>query len=80
MDDNLFDTLRSQIDHDIDAEATGKKGIAMGFGLAGEFLRRGLLKTVHFTMLIEWESKTYRDRHVYPDPMMDEFDYRVGQP
>jgi hypothetical protein len=80
MDEDLFEALRSQIDHDIDADPTGKMGVAMGFRLAGEFLRRGLLKSVKFTMLVDWESKTYRDRHVYPDPMMDDLDYRIGRP
>jgi hypothetical protein len=80
MDDDHFNAFRIQIDQEIDADAIGKFGLAMGFGLAGEFLKRGLLKTVKFTTLVDWESKTYRDRHVYPDPMMDEYDYRLGRP
>jgi hypothetical protein len=80
MEDSLFNEVRAQIDRDVDADETGYLGIAMGFGLAGEFLTRGLVKTVKFKMIVDWESKIYRDRHVYPDPMMDEFAYRIGSP
>ena len=78
MDDEVFASYKECIDQDIDADVTGQLGIAMGFGLAGEFLKRGLLETVKFTMLVDWESKTYRGRHISPNPWMDDYDYKLG--
>jgi hypothetical protein len=78
MDDELFASYKECVDHDIDADDSGQLGIAMGFGLAGEFLKRGLLETVKFRMLVDWESKTYRDRHIFPNPWMDEYDHKLG--
>lgn len=80
MEEQVFETLKQQIDQAIDTDSTGRLGIAMGFRLAGEFLKRGLLETVRFKMLVEWETKTYRNRYVYPDPLMEDFEYRLGRP
>ncbi|HET9639509.1 MAG TPA: hypothetical protein VFP12_09910 [Allosphingosinicella sp.] len=80
MDDTDFDVIRAEIDRHIDSDSSGRLGVAMGFRLAGEFLKRGLLTTVKFTLLIDWEARTYRDRYVYPDPLMDDYEYRLGRP
>jgi hypothetical protein len=78
MEDDAFLAYQEAIDADIDNDPSGRAGISMGFGLAGEFLKRGLLKTVKFKMIVDWESKTYRDRHVFPDPILDEYQYILG--
>lgn len=80
MEEKEFEELRKAIDKAVDSDPTGERGIAMGFKLAGEFLKRDLLKTVRFKMLVEWDTKTYRDRYIYPDPMMEDFEYRLGSP
>ncbi len=78
MMDDTFEILRQNIDIDIDAESTGRLGIAMSVNLAGEFLKRNLIETIQFTLLFEWEAKKYRDRYVYIDPYMNDFEYRMG--
>lgn len=78
LEDEAFEEIRNSIDKAIESDPSGRVGIAMSFPLAGEFLRRGLLTVVKFTLLIDWESRTYRDRHVYPDPWMADFQYRLG--
>lgn len=78
MEDDVFSAYREAIDNDIDNDPTGRAGISLGFGLAGEFLKRGLLKTVKFKMLVDWESRTYRDRHVFPNPLLEDYEHIVG--
>lgn len=78
LDDQTFDQIRKAIDQVLDSDATGQLGIAMSFELAGEFLVRDLLKIEKFKMLVNWESRTYRGHHVYPDPWMSDFTYRFG--
>jgi len=80
MDDEVFEAIRAQIDKDLELDSYGRSGIAMSFGLAGEFMRRDLLKITTFKMIVQWETRTYCDRHVYPDPQMDDYGYRIGQP
>lgn len=77
LDDPAFDQIRNSLDQEIDTDPNGKSGIAMSFDLAGEFLARDLLKVVKFKLLVDWESRTYRERHVYPDPWMSDFTYRM---
>lgn len=78
MDDTQFGILRQDIDDQINADSTGRLGIAMSINLAGEFLTRNLIETIQFTMLFEWEAKKYQDRYVYIDPYMNDFEYRIG--
>lgn len=81
MEQEAFELVRTAIDKEIDALPNSPIGIKMGFGLAGAFLIRGLLETVMVDMLLwKWEMRAYRGRYVYPDPMMDDFEYKVGQP
>ena len=81
MDDSQFDAIRAEIDKVIDGLPDKPFGIKMGFGLAGEFLVRGLLATTVVDMVLwKWEMRAYRDRVVYPDPMMEDYDFAVGQP
>ena len=80
MEDHEFAQVRTAIDAEIDALTQAPSGIKMGFKLAGEFLARGLLTTAEVDMILwKWEMRAYRDRYVYPDPIMDDFDYIVGK-
>jgi hypothetical protein len=79
MDDAQFEALRAEIDQAIDAHPDAHARVTMGFGLAGEFLIRNWLATLHLDVVgFPWETRTCRDRFVYPDPMLGEFDYIVG--
>lgn len=81
MNDNDFQIIRSAIDAKIDALPDRPTGIKMGFGLAGAFLVRDLLETVVADMVLwKWEMRAYRGRYIYPDPMMDDSEYIVGEP
>jgi hypothetical protein len=78
MDEDAFQVAKDEIDRAIDADIAGNLGIAMSFKLAGQFLGRGLLNIVRFQMLGEWDTRTYRDRYVFPDPWLDEAEFRLG--
>lgn len=78
MEDDVFLAYQEAIDNDINNDPTGRAGISMGFRLAAEFQKRELLKTVKFRMLVDWESKTYRDRYVFPNPLLDDYEHIVG--
>ncbi len=79
MEQGQFELTRSAIDKEIDTLPDRPTGIKMGFGLAGAFMIRSLLETVVVDMVHwRWEMRAYRGRYVYPDPMMDEFDYVIG--
>jgi hypothetical protein len=81
VDNDAFAAIKAQIDQEIDALGNASFGIKMGFRLAGEFLERDLLTTVVVDMIPwKWENRAYRDHLVYPDPMMDDYDYLIGQP
>lgn len=80
MDDTDFEILRASIDQAIAGDPTARAGIAMGLGLAGEFLRRGLLQIVQFHMLIDWDGRQYRGRWVFPDPLLDDYEWAIGRP
>ena len=41
-------------------------------------MRRGLLEIVTFQFLGNWDARKYRGKYVYPDPMLDDTEYRFG--
>lgn len=78
VEELVFQNAKDEIDRLIDDGIVNGLGIAMSFALAGEFMVRGLLETVHFEFLGHWDARKYRGRYVLPDPMMDGAQFRFG--
>lgn len=76
-----FEDIKKHLDILVDFLPDGNLHFRMGFGLAGEFLKRGLLETRQVDMKYgNWEMKFYRGRHVIPDPDMPDYNVTTAQP
>lgn len=79
LEDSVFDGARLEIDAAIDTSGAENIGIAMSFALAGEFMSRGLLEIVTFEFLGSWDARKYRGRYVFPDPTLDDAEFRFAK-
>ncbi len=79
MHSDVFNIAKTAIDAGIEGWIGRPAGITMGFALAAEFSRRGLLEVVEYDVFGEsWTHRRYRGRIVQADPVLDEHDFFFG--
>ena len=79
MRSDVFNVAKTAIDAGIDGWIGRPAGITMGFKLAAEFSRHGLLEEVEYCVSGEsWKHRRYRGRIVQADPDIDEYDFFFG--